>query len=1067
VHATQDAGAIEPTSGSSGAGEDQMTSSGLTTLEAQATIARAVVDYDPNKRAVVLAEDKQYYPSSEEIYGPEVEVLVQEEDTQPLDQPIIAPPRKYNFLLTERHIPETSFSMKFMTGLMDHPQFIRHVAVVGHLHHGKTSLLDVLVKATHNRTRSNVLGSEASVDAVQAARDRKNLKLDREERLEKSGLVKKQRRIGDSDLLREDAATSTNLRYTDSRRDEQQRGISIKAKPISFVLPDLKGKSHLINFMDTPGHPAFSGEVTAALRLCDGALICVDPTEGIVLHTERLIAHIISENVTPILCLTKIDRLILEMRLPPKDTYLKLRHVVDEANRIMTELGVPESQLFSPERGNVLFCSAEHRWIFSVPSFADSYAQHYGSFPADKFVKRLWGNIYLHEDRSFSTKPERPNHPRTFEQFILTPLYKIYAHTLGADGEQIEGLCEEIGVPISKEELKLNVKPLLRLILGRFFEFSVPVLTSTLLTHVPSPIAAARRKVEGCYTGDVTTPVGRGMLTCDPKAPVMLHLCKSYVRPDLTEFDSFGRVMSGTVRVGDKLRVMGPKFVLDQDEEDMCVLEVTKIWIYQAGRYRVEVNRVTAGNWALFEGLDRGVVKVATATSLDRGDPRATIFAPLKFINEPVVKVAIEPLVPAELPKMLEGLRKLIKCYPLAKTHVEESGEHTLLGAGELDLECMLQDLREAYAQAEIRVSDPCVRFRETVSETSALPCRATTQNKANQITMIAQPLDPKIADDVETGLFTPFSLASIIRARVQTNDYQAQHAEAKDSSLYTVDDEERRVCTTGVVRPEVAQTEISQLFRTRYQWDALASRSIWAFGPDQDDLAANILCDDTLVSSAEKKTIQSIRDYVAEGFDWAMRQGPLCEEPARGIHVRLTDCKLSEDPRMRSRLQFLATARRTCYASVLLAQPRLLEPVYLVEVQMPPDAVDLVAQCVQQRRGHIISVSPRPGSPLSVMYAQIPVIESFGFETDVRAKTFGVAFPTAHFDHWEIVPGDPLDKSIQLKPLQISPTPHLAREFMLKTRRRKGLPEDVNASRYFDEDMLQELARSTQQEEE
>jgi len=91
-------------------------------------------------------------------------------------------------------------------------------------------------------------------------------------------------------------------------------------------------------------------------------------------------------------------------------------------------------------------------------------------------------------------------------------------------------------------------------------------------------------------------------------------------------------------------------------------------------------------------------------------------------------------------------------------------------------------------------------------------------------------------------------------------------------------------------------------------------------------------------------------------------------------------------------------------------------------------------------------------------MRAFLPAIDSFGFETDLRAHTQGQAFALSVFDHWDMVPGDPLDKSIVLRPLEPQPTPHLAREFMVKTRRRKGLAEDVSVAKFFDADMAERL---------
>ncbi len=95
-----------------------------------------------------------------------------------------------------------------------------------------------------------------------------------------------------------------------------------------------------------------------------------------------------------------------------------------------------------------------------------------------------------------------------------------------------------------------------------------------------------------------------------------------------------------------------------------------------------------------------------------------------------MLKIAVEPIAPSELPKMLSGLRQINKSYPLVTTKVEESGEHIILGTGELYLDSVMHDLRKLYSEIEIKVSDPVVKFCETVVETSALKCYAETPNK-------------------------------------------------------------------------------------------------------------------------------------------------------------------------------------------------------------------------------------------------------------------------------------------------------------------------------------------------
>lgn len=128
-----------------------------------------------------------------------------------------------------------------------------------------------------------------------------------------------------------------------------------------------------------------------------------------------------------------------------------------------------------------------------------------------------------------------------------------------------------------------------------------------------------------------------------------------------------------------------------------------------------------------------------------------------------------------------------------------------------------------------------------------------------------------------------------------------------------------------------------------------------------------------------------------------------------------------------------------------------------LLQIQAPADVVSSIFTVLQRRRGHVVQDAPKPGSPFYVIKAFLPAIDSFGFETDLRAFTQGQAMCYQTFDHWNIVPGDPLDRGIMLHPLEPSPPPHLARDFMVKTRRRKGLSEDVSIHKFFDDPALLE----------
>jgi len=124
-------------------------------------------------------------------------------------------------------------------------------------------------------------------------------------------------------------------------------------------------------------------------------------------------------------------------------------------------------------------------------------------------------------------------------------------------------------------------------------------------------------------------------------------------------------ISSGTVRLGQRVKILGEHYTLE-DEEDMTVEEVTLVGFSEA-RYIIEMDSVSAGNFVFLGGIDMSITKTATIAD-SKAHEDLYIFRPLRFNTRSTMKMAIEPLNPSELPKMLEGLRKINKTYPLAVT---------------------------------------------------------------------------------------------------------------------------------------------------------------------------------------------------------------------------------------------------------------------------------------------------------------------------------------------------------------------------------------------------------------
>merc|ERR1719337_739636 len=464
------------------------------------------------------------------------------------------------------------------------------------------------------------------------------------------------------------------------------------------------------------------------------------------------------------------------------------------------------------------------------------------------------------------------------------------------------------------------------------------------------------------------------MKNCDPNGPLMMYISKMVPTSDKGRFYAFGRVFSGKISTGLKARIMGPNYIPGK-KEDLNEKAIQRT-ILMMGRYIEAIEDVPCGNICGLVGVDQFLVKTGTITTYKEAHNMKV----MKFSVSPVVRVAVEPRNAADLPKLVEGLKRLAKSDPMVQCMIEESGEHIIAGAGELHLEICLKDLEEDHACIPLKKSDPVVSYRETVSEESSIMCLSKSPNKHNRLFMKACPMPDGLAEDIENGDVNP-------------------RDEVKARARYLSE---------------------------KYEWDVNDCRKIWCFGPDQT--GANMVIDVT----KGVQFLNEIKDSIKAGFDWATKEGVLCDENMRGIRFDLHDVTLHADAIHRGGGQIIPTARRVFYACVLTAQPRLLEPVYLVEVQCPENAMGGIYSVLNRKRGHVFQEQAVVGTPMFIVKAYLPVNESFGFDSDLRAATSGQAFPQCVFDHWQTMESDPLEENTQ------------AFKIVTHTRKRKGLSEFV-----------------------
>ncbi|KAF3917399.1 hypothetical protein ABW21_db0205113 [Orbilia brochopaga] len=798
------------------------------------------------------------------------------------------------------------------------------------------------------------------------------------------------------------AAKAGEQRYMDTRKDEQERGITIKSTAISLFAEmkdeDVKeikefetakptGNQFLINLIDSPGHVDFSSEVTAALRVTDGALVVVDVIEGASVQTETVLRQALGERIKPVLCINKVDRALLELQMGKEDLYNAFRKVVEDINVIISTYSdktLPDWQV-NPEKGNVCFAAALHGWGFTLRQFAQRYAKKFG-VQQEKMMDRLWGDNFFNPKTKKWTKngtdADGKQLDRAFNMFVLDPIFKIFDCVMKERHDEAFNMAVKLDIKLTPDEKEQKGKALLKTIMRKFLP-AADALLEMMVIHLPSPLIAQRYRAETLYEGPNDDEAFIGIRDCAADGPLMLYVSKMVPTSERGRFYAFGRVFSGTVKSGLKVRIQGPNYVPGK-KEDLFVKSIQRT-VLMMGRTTEPIENVPAGNIVGLVGVDSFLLKSGTLTTSEI----AHNLKVMKFSVSPVVQRAVEVKNGSDLPKLVEGLKRLSKSDPCVMVYTSDSGEHVIAGAGELHLEICLKDLEEDHAGVPLRVSDPVVQYRETVTKESSMTALSKSPNKHNRLYVVATPMDEELAKDIESG------------------------------KVSSKDDFKTR----------------GRLLADEYGWDVTEARKIWCFGPDGS--GANLLVDTTKAV----QYLNEIKDSVVSGFQWASREGPIAEEPMRSTRFNVMDVTLHADAIHRGGGQIIPTARRVLYAALLLGEPTLQEPVYLVDIQVPESAMGGIYGVLTKRNGHVFAEEQRAGTPLFNIKANLPVKDSFGFTADLRAATSGQAFNQLVFDHWQ-----PLTMGSVLDPLSNSG------KIVTEMRKRKGLKLEIPAyTDYYD----------------
>ncbi|KAI9565149.1 hypothetical protein GHT06_008924 [Daphnia sinensis] len=1005
------------------------------------------------------------------------------------------------------------FNSQRISELQNNPSHIRNICIVAHVDHGKTTLADSLVAS--------------------------------------NGIIS-QKLVG-------------KLRYMDSRKDEQERGITMKSSSISLS-HTYNNEEFLVNLIDSPGHVDFSSEVSTAVRLCDGAIVVVDVVEGVCAQTKVVLKQVWLEHIKPVLVLNKIDRLIIEMKMQPLDAYIRMVQLLEQMNAQIAELftvdvmskkenntdsssGLEEADdsniYFTPEQGNVVFASAADGWGFSLQDFARMFSSKLG-LREEELQRSLWGDYYFNtKTKAIAAGAQEKAKKPLFVQVVLENLWSVYdSVAIRKDKIMTEKIVQNLQLQINPRDLKhSDHKVQIHAILSKWLPLSDTVLRM-VCEKLPCPSHMSEARAEKLMSSlskpfellpEATQQLKTAFVACSPSddAPTIAFVSKmmavdrhclpknkvrmlssedialrrQQVREKLAQFTlkreqgdnvavqeqqvktedvledgpiflAFARVFSGTLKRGQELYVLGPKYDPGDIKVNSVELNVT-LKDLKAGQHvtRAKIGdlyvlmgrelecleSVPAGNVVGIGGLEEHILKSGTLSSC----LACPSFTELSQMVMPIVRVAVEPARPCEMSELIKGLKLLNQADPCVQVVLQESGEHVLITAGEVHLQRCLQDLEERYAKIQINASQPIVPFRETImaplepiSTGNAGCVQIETLGKRFSMRLRAVSLPEEITNLLEQNV-------DVIKTMLQIQ--YPGHLEQTEEEVKTSE----KLSLQWQSKITKLKHQLNHAFGMNGWGDNAADR-ILSFGPRR--CGPNVLLNYTPLTLPcpwnknpahlvfERTTLECLNSAI-NGFQLATLAGPICEEPLHGVAFIVEDISIAVDQlaplshgeegdsnqsgqsqqQCRSFSgQIMSAVKDGCRRSFTNQPQRLMAAMYNCSIQVSGEVVGKIYAILSRRHGKILEGDLEEGSASFSIAAVLPVVESFDLANEIRKQTSGLASHQLTFSHWEVIDIDPFwvpttDEELELYGDK-GDSINRAHVYMNSVRRRKGL---------------------------
>jgi elongation factor 2 len=441
------------------------------------------------------------------------------------------------------------------------------------------------------------------------------------------------------------------------------------------------------------------------------------------------------------------------------------------------------------------------------------------------------------------------------------------------------------------------------------------VVLDMAVKHLPNPLEAQKYRIPKIWRGDIDSQFGQDLLKCNKEGEVAFVATRIVIDPRSGKEITAGRLYSGTL-------VNGMDIYCNNAKKNSRIQQVL---VYN-GIKPEQLEKVPAGNVLALVGP---VIDVGETITVNPQTP----FEEIKHIFQPVITKSIEVVKSADLPKLIEVLRRVSKEDPSIKVEInEETGENLISGMGELHLE-IIEGRIKTEKGLEVKTGAPIVVYRETVTRQSK-KVEVRTPNGHNIFFFSIEPLEEEVYDAIEKG------------------DIPEGKLRKKPEEIW------KKLSELGISNDEARQ------YREIYKGNVFEDRT-----------RGIVLLGEVIES-------------VLEGWRLVVDGGPLAKEPLMKTKLILHDAKLHVDHMHRGPAQIYPVVRQGVYESMKLGGEAILEPVQTHLLEAPVDFMGTLTQLVGSKRGVLIDVQQEGGDV--IIKAKIPVAEMIGWSNDLRSATEG-----------------------------------------------------------------------------